>query len=153
MYLIPFLVVLSACSISVYSLYSRATRLDPRFATASISIVLFGFVYILCHVSYTIILIRHTVLGEKEGYFGWSARFCQVAMVLGEALNVGLNPLLYIWRMDKLRAYVLRGCKLEETSANRGIAEITRFILRVTTRPLQGSSNANSTVLSRPGGI
>ena len=94
---------------------NRQTRRDNRKARASMTIMLFAATFLLCNmftfVNNFLYTLIHIFYDEYPGqvysstfmfFYSWS-----IAEIFCPVLNAALNPLLYLWRMKHLRAWVL----------------------------------------------
>ena len=117
---VPILPILTACIISTVLIYSRASRTTTTSRTselqkhASNTIIFITLLYIVLNIPvvvlcvlYTIVFVNnhvyHHVFNTQFLYwYSWSCVY-----ILGVALNANLNPVIYIWRMNNFRGFVV----------------------------------------------
>ena len=118
-YVAPIFVVAVSCVISTILLTRQNKAIQQRDLQhsrnrATVTILLFALLYIMCNILYTfhIImlmlqfhgikwLIENLYKFDKSGYY-----FTAISTLL-IAANSAVNPILYLWRMPRLREYVL----------------------------------------------
>ena len=143
---IPVLPVISSCLISVYLMARRrrvkvSTRTSEMQSQASNTIVLITILYIVFNIPVVALCILYTISYAYNHpyhkifntqflyWYSWS-----VIYIMGIALNSTLNPILYIWRMQKFREYFLVLIALRKTEFKQFLTQrgtrLTIFLSR-----------------------
>ena len=160
-YSAPLLVVATSCVISVVMLMRKNKTIQQQHRAlqqsrnrATVSILLFALVYVLCNIPYDCHLFFSTIF-IRTGNLEWlvslyefdtQAYYQNLMNILLPAGNSAANPLLYFWRMPLIRNII-------KLTISRLLREIRRLAKNVQQLVEEGSANRaiwNNNVLCDP---